>query len=136
MSNFFLNLLKNTFVDLVLSYVRLKIFAQTSETSCKLLFFYFVNFCDFQWLFRQNSQKYIYEIIIQDNILFILEEFESDRISLLESAKNGQIGAHKLSCKIFANFEVIFEISGKIISWKKFSCLSGSFEIFVIFGNF
>ena len=39
-------------------------------------------------------------IIIQDNVLFILVEFESDRIRPRESAKNGQIGAHGLNSKI------------------------------------
>ena len=57
-------------------------------------------------------------IIIHTYNLFILLEFEIDRLSLRESAKNGQIGAHGLNCKI-VNSEVIFEIYDKFYHRKK-----------------
>ena len=40
-------------------------------------------------------------IFNQDNVLFILVEFESDRMSPRESAKNGQIGAYGLKFIFF-----------------------------------
>ena len=49
-------------------------------------------------------------IFIQDNALYILIEFENDWSSPRENAKNGQIGAHGLNCKIFVNPELGFEI--------------------------
>ena len=48
-------------------------------------------------------------IFHQDNVLFILVGFESDRMSPRESAKNGRIDAYGLNCKIFSNSEHIFE---------------------------
>ena len=45
-----------------------------------------------------------------NGVLYILEEFESDRISPRESANNGRNGAHGLNCKIFIISELIFEI--------------------------
>ena len=49
-------------------------------------------------------------IFDEDDGLYILVEFESDRISPHESTKNGRNGAHGLTCKIFVNSELKFEI--------------------------
>ena len=70
-------------------------------------------------------------IFDENDILYILVEFETDRMSPCESAENGRNGAHGLNCIIFVNSEVIFEIYDENYSWKKFSCLSDHFEIFV-----
>ena len=42
-------------------------------------------------------------IFDDDDGLYILVEFESDRISPHESTKNGRNGAHGLTCKIFVS---------------------------------
>ena len=55
----------------------------------------------------------------QSVVLYILGEFEGDRMSPRESAKNGRNGAHGLNCKIFVNFEVEFEIYDKNYPRKK-----------------
>ena len=53
----------------------------------------------------------IFFVIFDENdVLYILVEFESARMSPRESAKNGRIGAHGLNCIIFVNSELIFEI--------------------------
>ena len=44
-----------------------------------------------------------------EEALYILVEFESDRISPRESAKNGRNGADGLNCIIFVKSELIFE---------------------------
>ena len=49
-------------------------------------------------------------IFDEDDVLFILVEFEVDGTRPNERTKNGRIGAHGLNCKIFVNFELIFEI--------------------------
>ena len=46
----------------------------------------------------------------EDDVLYILVEFENNRMSPRKSAENGRIGAHGLNCKIFVNSERIFEI--------------------------
>ena len=51
--------------------------------------------------------------------LYILVDFESDRMSPRESTKNGRIGAHGLNCKIFDNTEFRFEIYDKNYFMKK-----------------
>ena len=68
----------------------------------------------------------------EDDVLYILEEFESYQMSPSESAKNGPIGAHGLNCKIFFNSELIFESYDKNYLIKKISFLSDNFENFVI----
>ena len=45
-----------------------------------------------------------------------------------ECTKNGRKGAHGLNCKIFVNFEAIFESTTKITLGKNISCLSDDFE--------
>ena len=45
-------------------------------------------------------------IIVKNGVLYILIEFESDRISAI----NGRISAHGWNCKILVNFELLFEI--------------------------
>ena len=49
----------------------------------------------------------------EDDVLYILEEFESDRMSPREGAKNGRIGAEGLNCNFFSNSELIFQIYEK-----------------------
>ena len=61
----------------------------------------------------KNISNFFFVIFIQDNVLFILVEFESDQISPCESAKNGRIGAYGLKYNFFFNFELIFEIYDK-----------------------
>ena len=55
----------------------------------------------------------------QDNVFFIVVEFQSDRMSPRESAKNGRIGSNGLNYKIFVKAELIFEIYDKNYSRKK-----------------
>ena len=63
----------------------------------------------------------IYSVILcQNDLLYILGQFEGDQISPRESAKNGRNGAHGLNCIIFVNSEVIFEIYDKNYPIKKF----------------
>ena len=58
-------------------------------------------------------------MIFDDNdVLYILVELESDRMSPRESTKNGRIGAHGLNCKIFVNTEFRFEIYDKTYPMK------------------
>ena len=56
---------------------------------------------------------------VKHNLLHILVEFESDRMSPRESAKNGRMGARGLNCKFF------------LILRANLKCLN-TFEIFVI----
>ena len=70
-------------------------------------------------------------IFDEKDVLYILVEFESDRMSPRESAKNGRNGAHGLNCIIFVNSELNFETTMTITLWEKISCLSDHFEIFV-----
>ena len=58
-------------------------------------------------------------IFDENDVLYILVEFESDRMSPRESTKNGRIGAHGLNCKIFVNSEFRFEIYDKNYPMKK-----------------
>ena len=58
-------------------------------------------------------------IFDENEFLYILVEFESDRMSPRESAKNGRNGAHGLNCKIFVNSEFRFEIYDKNYPMKK-----------------
>ena len=79
-------------------------------------FWNFGNFWDLKWQFWLNGHKYcqfFFVIFDEDDGLYILVEFESDRISPRESAKNGRIGAHGLNCIFFVNFGLIFEILDK-----------------------
>ena len=92
-------------------------------------FWNFVNFWDFKWPFLRNDQKYcqfFFVIFIKDNALLILVEFERDRMSPLESTKNGRIGAHGLNCIIFVKSDFIFEIYDKNYPRKKNFMLSQS----------
>ena len=58
-------------------------------------------------------------IFDENDVLYILVEFESNRMSPRESAKNGRIGAHGLNCKIFVDSEFRFEIFDKNYPRKK-----------------
>ena len=49
-------------------------------------------------------------ILVKNDVLYILVEFENDRISPRENFKNGRIAAHGLNWKIGVNSERIFEI--------------------------
>ena len=72
-------------------------------------------------------------IFNEDDVLYILVEFESDPMSPRESAKNGQMGAHGLSWKIFVQSETEFEIYDKNNPRKQiFMCLRRVWN----FGNF
>ena len=51
---------------------------------------------------------FFFVIFIQDNVLYILVEFGSDRMGHCESTKNGRTGAHGLNSKFFAKSEVKF----------------------------
>ena len=66
-------------------------------------------------------------IFDEDDVLYILVEFASDRMSPRESVKNGRIGAHGLNCLIFVNSELIFEIYDKNYPRKKKFMLFQSF---------
>ena len=68
-------------------------------------------------------------IFDENDILYILVEFETDRMSPCESAENGRNDAHGLNCLIFVNSEVIFEIYDKNYPIK-ISGLSADFEFF------
>ena len=62
----------------------------------------------------------IFFVIFYENVvLYILVEFESDRMSPRESAKNGRNGAHGLNWKIFVHSEFRFEIHDKNYPMKK-----------------
>ena len=56
-------------------------------------------------------------IFVVDDVLYILVEFQSDRMNPRKNAKNGRIGAQGLNCIIF----VIFFVN---------SCLAENFENF------
>ena len=60
-------------------------------------------------------------------VLYILVEFESDRMSPRESAKNGRICAHGLNCIIFVDSELIFEIYDKNYPRKKYLVIENNF---------
>ena len=70
-------------------------------------------------------------IFHNDDALYILVDFESDRFSPCESAKIGRIGSHGLNCTIFVNSDLIFEIYDENYPRKKISCLYDTFEIFL-----
>ena len=75
-------------------------------------------------------------IFIQDNVLYILVEFGSDRMSHCESTKNGRMGAHGLNSKFFAKSEVKFGNNKKNRPGNKFLCLYVAFQILPIFEIF
>ena len=58
-------------------------------------------------------------IFRQVDVFYILVEFEVDGIRPNECTKNGRKSAHGLNCKIFVNFETIYEIYDKNYSSKK-----------------
>ena len=73
----------------------------------------FANFWNLKWQFWQNDQnncQFFFVIFLQNNVPYFLVQFESDRMSLCESTKNGQMGAHGWNWKIFEKSEVKFEI--------------------------
>ena len=63
--------------------------------------------------------NFFFVIFDEKYVLYILVEFESDRVSPRESAKNGRIGADGLNCKIFVKSELISEIYDKNYPRKK-----------------
>ena len=94
----------------------------------------FRDFWDFEWPFWPNGQKYwqfFFVIFNQDNVLFILVEFESDQMSPRESPKNGRIGDYGLNC-IFLILSSYLKSTMKITLEKQISRLYHTFEIFVI----
>ena len=75
-------------------------------------------------------------IFDEDDILYILVEFERDRISPRQSGKNGQSGAHELNCILFFNSKLKFENYDnydKSYPMKRIPSLYDTFEIFAIF---
>ena len=77
---------------------------------------------DFKLRFWPNFQKYcqfFFMIFDENDVFYLLVEFESDRMSPRESAKNGRIGANGLNYKFFFNSEFIFEIYDENYSCKK-----------------
>ena len=70
--------------------------------------------------FENSVNGYNYcQIFIKNDVKYILVEFESDRMSQRETAKNERIGAYGLKCNFF-NFKLGFEIYDKNYSRKKF----------------
>ena len=63
--------------------------------------------------------NFFFVIFDENDVLYILVEFESDRMSPRESAKNGRNGALGLNWKIFVNSEFRFEIYDENYSRKK-----------------
>ena len=55
-----------------------------------------------------NIPNFFFMIFDENGVFYLLVEFESDRMSPRESAKNGQIGAHGL------NYNFFFQFSGHI----------------------
>ena len=74
------------------------------------------NFWDFKcqlWPNDHNYGQFFFVIFDENDFLYILVEFESDRMSPRESAKNGRNGPHGSNWKIFVNSEFRFEIYNK-----------------------
>ena len=63
--------------------------------------------------------NFFFVIFDEKDLLYIMVEFESDRMSPRGSTKNGRIGAHGLNGKIFVNSEFRFEIYDKNYPMKK-----------------
>ena len=57
-----------------------------------------------------NIVNFFSGIYDENDVFYILIEFESDRMSPRESAKNGRIGADGSNCKILVKSELRFEI--------------------------
>ena len=70
-------------------------------------------------------------IFDEDDVLFLLLEFENDLMSPHESAKNGRIGANGLNCFFLILSSYFKSTKKKNYFWQKISCLSDYFEIFV-----
>ena len=73
----------------------------------------FDNFWNFKCKFWPNGHNYcqfFFVIFDENDILYILVKFETDRMSPCESAKNGRIGAHGPNCIFFVDSELIFVI--------------------------
>ena len=66
-----------------------------------------------------NIADFFFVIFNENDVFYILVEFEGDRMSPRESAKNGRIGADGLNCKIFVKSELISEIYDKNYPRKK-----------------
>ena len=79
----------------------------------------------------KNIGNFVFVIFNQDNVLFILVEFESDQMSPRESPKNGRIGDYGLNC-IFLSLSSYLKSTMKITLEKQISRLYHTFEIFVI----
>ena len=54
--------------------------------------------------------NFFFVIFDENDVLYILVEFETDCMSPRESAKNGRIGSNGLNCKILVNSEVISDL--------------------------
>ena len=74
------------------------------------------------WQFLLNGLKYcefFFGFLMRMTSFIILVEFEVGGMRPNEITKNGRIGAYGLTCKIFVNFELIFEIYDKNYPIKK-----------------
>ena len=85
----------------------------------------FGNFWNLKWQFQLNDHKYcqfFFVIFVKNEVLHILVEFESDRMSPRKSAKTGQNGAHRFIC---INFSILssYSKSSMKITEKKFMSL-------------
>ena len=78
----------------------------------------------------KNIGNFLFVIFGQVDVFYSLSESEVDGMRPKESSKNGRKGAHGFNCKIFVNFEAIFEIYDENYPRKKNSCLSDDFEFF------
>ena len=76
---------------------------------------------------KQKILPIFFVIFDEDDVLYILVEFENDRMSPHESPENGRIVAHGLNFKIFVNSNLIFEIYDENYPLKKILCLSDHF---------
>ena len=63
--------------------------------------------------------NFFFVIFDENDVLYILVEFESDRMSPRDSAENGLNDAHGLNWKIFVHSEFRFEIYDKNYLMKK-----------------
>ena len=63
----------------------------------------------------KNIGNFFFVVFGQVDVLYILVEFEVDGMRPNESTKNGRKGAHGFYCKIFVNFETIYEIYEKLL---------------------
>ena len=72
----------------------------------------FLNFKGQFWPNGHNHCQFFFVIFVKQNVLQIIVESESDRMSPRESAKNGQMGARGLNCQ-WSQQIVYFAVKGR-----------------------